>query len=171
MILPINVDAARKWSAGEPIGFLRTPAVEMNPQFSPDGRWIAYMGGCIYVRPFPARPGNASRVSSVGSFPSWSPAGSQLLYIDGTTNQVMVVPFTVSGSTFRPGDPVPWAPGGSWPVDLSSQGAHGGFAVHPDGKRIVLASGGSQTGVANDKLVFVFNFGEYLRTLLQGAPK
>jgi Tol biopolymer transport system component len=73
--------------AGKPEPFLQTPASEIFPIFSPDGRWMAYMAmesGTfdIFVRPFPPSPeGGKWKVSNRGGrFPVWSRAGSQLLY-------------------------------------------------------------------------------------------
>src|SRR5262252_5172581 len=42
MILPVEGDEASGWKPGKPTVFLNTPAVELSPMFSPDGRWIAY---------------------------------------------------------------------------------------------------------------------------------
>ena len=60
MILPMEGDAAKGWTAGTPTVFLGTPATEVGPMFSPDGRVVAYFsteaGGTsddVYVRPFP----------------------------------------------------------------------------------------------------------------------
>ena len=55
MILPMEGDAARGWTPGKPTVFLSTPANEVLPMFSPDGRWIAYVsneagGICRCVR-------------------------------------------------------------------------------------------------------------------------
>jgi eukaryotic-like serine/threonine-protein kinase len=55
--------------AGKPGLFLRTPADEEAPAFSPDGRWIAYLStesgnNEIYVRPFPAGSGGKWQISS-----------------------------------------------------------------------------------------------------------
>ena len=62
MILPVEGDEASGWKPGTPSVFLATPSTEKDPQFSPDGRWLAYASDEsgrheVYVRPFPAAPG------------------------------------------------------------------------------------------------------------------
>jgi Tol biopolymer transport system component len=55
------------------------------PEFSPDGRWMAYYSnesgrGAIYVRPYPG-PGESYRVSEDGTHsPIWAANGRELLY-------------------------------------------------------------------------------------------
>ena len=99
--------------AGPPELFLRTPAYETYPAFSPDGRWIAYGSGAygrwdVYVRPFPDNGSNEVRVSdSGGRIPFWTSNGRELLY--RTDDQrVMVVPYSVEGTRFVAGKPRPW---------------------------------------------------------------
>jgi predicted Ser/Thr protein kinase len=60
--LPLDLTDPDRPKAGKPELFLRTPANEILPRFSPDGRWIAYRSDEtgsveIYVRPFPATSG------------------------------------------------------------------------------------------------------------------
>jgi eukaryotic-like serine/threonine-protein kinase len=72
--------AVRSPHAGETTSL--GPGVE--PQFSPDGKWIAYTaigGGGIAVRPFPG-PGPHVQISSgPAAQPRWSRDGAQLFYI------------------------------------------------------------------------------------------
>ena len=42
MILPMEGDEVSGWKPGKPYVFLKTPAAESAPYFSPDGRWLAY---------------------------------------------------------------------------------------------------------------------------------
>ena len=68
MILPMEGDEASGWRAGTPVPFLNSPAAEKEPNFSPDGRWVAYQSNEtgrdeIYVRPFQRR-GDGWRISS-----------------------------------------------------------------------------------------------------------
>jgi Tol biopolymer transport system component len=70
----------------KPISFLKTQFGELEPSFSPDGRWIAYTSGEsgqreIYVRPFPG-PGGKWQVSDKGGQePTWRRDGKELLYL------------------------------------------------------------------------------------------
>jgi serine/threonine-protein kinase len=165
MILPMEGDAARGWTPGKPTVFLSTPAIETSPMFSPDGRWIAYGSndaaqGDIYVRPFPG-PGGKWRVSTGGgSFPHWSAAAPELLFVAQAQSKVMVAPYAVAGDSFRADTPQIWSPTSyvsllnNYPYDL-----------HPDGKRLAVLAAQDQSSAGQDKVVFVFNFFDYLRRL------
>jgi Tol biopolymer transport system component len=168
MILPMEGDAARGWTPGTPTAFLRTPAIEFVPMFSPDGRWIAYTsneaGGAfeIYVRPFPG-PGGVWRVSTDGGvYPRWSATAHELLFVNQAQNKVMIAPYSVAGDSFRADTPQVWSP-----TSLSNLGANFPYDLHPDGKRLALAAARDEASVVQDKVVFVFNFADYLRKIAQ----
>jgi hypothetical protein len=65
-----------------------TPANEVAPRFSPDGRWLAYASDEsgrfeVYARPWPG-PGPRVQVSDAGGGqPVWSRSGRQLFYRSG----------------------------------------------------------------------------------------
>ena len=65
---------------------LDTPAEELNPSLSPDGRWLAYTSDEsgeteVYVRPFPG-PGGRSQVSTEGGRnPMWAHNGREIFYL------------------------------------------------------------------------------------------
>lgn len=70
MILPVEGDEASGWKPGTPTAFLDSPSEEMQPNFSPDGRWLAYQSNEtgryeVYVRPFRGR-GEGWRISTSG---------------------------------------------------------------------------------------------------------
>jgi serine/threonine-protein kinase len=85
-------------------------AMELNPEISPDGRWIAYQSNKsgqheIYVSPFPDVNGGLWLVSpSGGSRPAWSSSGRELFYLDGK-GLLTVVPVGTSGPAFSAGNP------------------------------------------------------------------
>jgi Tol biopolymer transport system component len=68
--------------------FLRTPFVENEPRFSPDGRWMAYVSnqsgrGEVYVAPFPG-PGASRQISTAGGTqPQWRRDGTEIFYVSG----------------------------------------------------------------------------------------
>jgi len=103
--LPLDFSDPNHPRAGKPEPFLRTPADELIPMFSPDGRWIAYRSNEsgspeIYVRPFPAAGGGKWQISSGGGlYGLWSKDGHELYY-ETTDNRIMVVDYTVDGATF-----------------------------------------------------------------------
>jgi serine/threonine-protein kinase len=164
MMLPMEGDPARGWTPGTPTIFLGTPAGEILPQFSPDGRWVAYASNEatgryeVYVRPFPG-PGGQWRVSADGgAFPSWSRTAQELLFTDAG-GQVLFAPYTVVGDSFRADKPQVWTT-----TKLVGLGNAYPYALHPDGERLALNAQSDQAGATHDKVVFVSNFVEYLKT-------
>ncbi|MGA2260704.1 MAG: protein kinase [Acidobacteriota bacterium] len=93
--------------SGRVTPFLNSQFNEMDPEFSPDGRWIAYSSDEsnrfeVYVRPFPG-PGMKHPVSSEGGVePLWARNGKQLFY--RWRNQVWVADVQTDGgfSTSKP---------------------------------------------------------------------
>ncbi|HET8834429.1 MAG TPA: LpqB family beta-propeller domain-containing protein, partial [Gemmatimonadales bacterium] len=90
-----------------PVPLVATPAAELFPALSPDGRWLAYSSdesgaSEIYVRPFPETAGAKWQVSTAGgSQPVWSSTGRELLYVNGKTE--MVSAEIQPGTTFSVG--------------------------------------------------------------------
>jgi dipeptidyl aminopeptidase/acylaminoacyl peptidase len=131
--LPLDLTDPDHPQPGKPEPFLRTPADEQLPRFSPDGRWIAYRSNTeIYVRPFPAGSGDQWQISSGGGlYAVWANNGRELYY-ETADNRIMVVDYSVNGASFVPGKPRLWSdkqlfyPGTS-NLDLA-----------PDGKRFVV---------------------------------
>jgi Tol biopolymer transport system component len=92
---------------GRVSAFLDSKFSETFPEFSPDGRWIAYTCNDskrdeVYVKPFPG-PGGAKKVSQEGGTdPLWARNGKQLFY--RWQNQRWAVEVQ-NGSTLRLGKP------------------------------------------------------------------
>jgi serine/threonine-protein kinase len=67
---------------------VRTTANEVTPEFSPDGRWLAYVSSEsgrheVYVQPYPG-PGERHLISTNGGEqPAWSGNGRELFYVQG----------------------------------------------------------------------------------------
>ena len=86
---------------------LRSPAVEYAAQFSPDGKWIAYVATDVdhpevYVRPTTGT-GQFEISHGGGSPPSWSFDGKEIYYLRG--EEMMAVSIAIEGSQIRPGKP------------------------------------------------------------------
>jgi Tol biopolymer transport system component len=106
-VLPMQGD-------GKPFPFATTRFNETEPQFSPDGKWVAYASNEtgrleIYVRAFGGLPGNADAGGKVtisatgGHSPSWRPDEKELFYVV-TGIALMTVPVDTSPQ-FRVGTP------------------------------------------------------------------
>jgi dipeptidyl aminopeptidase/acylaminoacyl peptidase len=165
MTLPMEGDAVRGWTPGKPTVFLSNPATETVPTFSPDGRWIAYVsneaGGSaldLYVRPFPG-PGGKWLVSpGCSCFPRWSASSRELLFVKSPN--VMVAPYDVVGDSFPADKPRLWSP-----TSIRSVGITSPYDIHPDGKRLAVVGNQDEGTAAQDTVVFVFNFFDYLRKI------
>ena len=165
MVLEMESDAKGRLSPGKTTMFLGTPAQEVLPMFSPDGKWIAYAAKStgdlneLYVRPFPG-PGGVWRVSTDGgSFPRWSASRNELLFT--ARNQIWSASYTTSGDSFIAEKPKLWAP--STFVSIPNCYA---YDLHPDGERVVLFETPQEDRGGQTQVVFVTNFREYVKTLL-----
>ena len=93
---------------------IATTANEMTPEFSPDGRWLAYVSSQsglaeVYVQPYPG-PGERHLISTDGGLqPTWSRDGRELFYVRPHAAGVPTL-FSVAiaqGAAFRAGTPTP----------------------------------------------------------------
>jgi eukaryotic-like serine/threonine-protein kinase len=71
---------------GEARPFLQTTAREDHPEFSPDGRWIAYASDEsgreeVYLTPYPSADVEVRVSAGGGTGPVWSPDGRRLYYV------------------------------------------------------------------------------------------
>ena len=123
----------------------RTPLLqeknfELDPQVSPDGRWMAYQSdesgrGEIYVRPFPDVNKGRWQVSTHGgNSPLWSPDGRELFYRSNDTTMAVGVE---TDPTFKPGNPEVLFRGGYYSFILL-QIEVTPWDIHPDGKRFLM---------------------------------
>jgi len=156
--------------AGKPVRFLTTQYQDMDPVFSPDGRWIAYSSNEsgkleVYVRAFSVSPagseGKWQISNSGGTFPGWSPNRRELLYRNGA--QIMTVGYTASGDSFVAEKPRVWA---------ANVASATGFDFAPDGKRMVITLPATTTAAPTQEhtIVFVQNFFDELRRLAPVGP-
>nr|QIQ10692.1 Serine/threonine-protein kinase PknD [uncultured bacterium] len=147
-----------------------TPAQELTPSFSADGRWLAYVSNesgrsGVYVRPYPG-PGAPRLIAPAGAYPTWSRARNELFFM-GLDQRLMVVPYSIVGNAFQPDAPRPWSTARAVPRPRGPVGYDGrGFDIHPDGNRVVGAWIPELAPVpVNDTAVLVLNFFDELRRL------
>jgi eukaryotic-like serine/threonine-protein kinase len=129
----------------KPFPFLNTPASESAPQFSPDGKWIAYTsdegraaGGRpsqVYIQPFaPESTNSTKRQISVngGRAPRWRDDGKELFYFEG--RKLMAAEIRTSGRDFEASIPKELFE----PPESARSAGFPTFAVSPDGQRFLL---------------------------------
>jgi serine/threonine-protein kinase len=90
------------------VELVATPATELFPTLSPDGRWLAYQSNEsgtfeVYVRPFPETGSAKWQVSTAGgNEPKWANSGRELFYINGKSEMVSAA--VRPGATFSVGE-------------------------------------------------------------------
>ena len=110
----------------------------------------------MYVRPFPGPGGGKWRVSTDGGTePRWSASTHELMFLN--QGRVMVASYTVAGDSLRVDTPRVWSP-------TTDRVLASGYDLHPDGQRLALFTAPDH-GLVRDKVVFVFNFFDYLRKI------
>ncbi|HEX6105219.1 MAG TPA: protein kinase, partial [Gemmatimonadales bacterium] len=124
------------------VTLVATPAAELFPSLSRDGRWLAYTSNEsgtpeVYVRPFPETATAKWQVSTAGGQqPLWAASGRELFYINGRGE--MVSAEIRPGAAFSVGEQRtlfstgPYAGGG---------GIHS-YAVSPDDRRFLFTREG-----------------------------
>jgi hypothetical protein len=143
--------------------FLNSQFNEAYPEFSPDGRWIAYSSdeskrNEVYVRPFPV-PGMKLQVSSQGGRePRWARNGKQLFYRWG--DQVWVVDVRTDGG-FSTGKPrlLFERPG------YSPATAIRGYDLSQDGQRFLMVKREQRKPTPVTEMILVQNWFEELKRL------
>jgi len=135
--------------------FFDSQFAKASPQFSPDGRWVAYQSNEtgrneVYVVSYPG-PGKKEPVSSQGGTePRWARTGRELFYRNG--DKMMAVDIQTSPA-FRVGAP-----------KLLFELHYGaGYDVAPDDKRFLMLKPAAGQNVGAGQLHIVVNWFEELR--------
>jgi serine/threonine-protein kinase len=162
LMLPIGEGTA------PPRPWLNSRFNEAHPDWSPDGRWIAYDSNEsgrseVYVQPYPG-PGARYAVSrDGGSTPVWARDGRELFYLaSGPNGQVtmMTAPITTT-STFSTGTPTRLFDG-RFMATLGSRA----YDVAADGRRFIMVQPVEQPPLPVAQIVIVQNWVEELKRLV-----
>ena len=159
-VLPMPGDA-------KPAAFLESRFNLAYPEFSPDGKLIAYVStesgsGEVYVQPYPG-PGEKVRVSTNGGGePLWSPNGRELFYRSQTTEaQQFLSAAVTSVSPFRTDTPRVMFESKTFEYD--STVPIRSWNVSPDGQRFLLLRFAPQTDKPVTSMHLVLNWTEELK--------
>jgi serine/threonine-protein kinase len=157
----------------EPQVVLDTPANEIWPDISPDGRWIAYSSDEsgrheVYVRPYPLEARRWQVSDNGGGQPHWSQDGRELFYRTGSG--IMAVPVNVHEGAFDAGKPVSLFEqdfrGSFSGVPLGGYTFQKDYDVSPDGKRFVMFAGRAFDPSGARHMILVLDWFEELKRLV-----
>ena len=150
------------------------PAMEAQPEVSPDGRWLPYLSNesslmGLFVRPMPNVSDGLWQLTEVGVSPVWAPDGTAVFYVrlSGGNPTMMRIPVTTE-PTFTQGTPEALFEASAF-LDPSTMSAAGVsprrmFELAPDGRFLTATRVGSSSEPLD--LVVVVNWFEELKRLV-----
>ena len=117
--------------------------MEVDPAFSPDGKFIAYASSEsgpeeIYVRPFPGSGGKWKISNAGGKFPVFARATRELFFLGGD-DRIWVADYTIQDRAFSAGKPRVWSP------TKVARAVRQNFDISADGKRAVVFPAAAET--------------------------
>jgi serine/threonine protein kinase/Tol biopolymer transport system component len=141
--------------------FLRTPSNEFAAQFSPDGRWLAYVSdetgrNEIYVQPYPGTGGKWQLSTDGGTEAVWNRNGRELFYRRG--NAMMAVEIATHPG-FVAGSPRKLVEGPYRPTRLGLPN----YDVSADGQRFLMVKPSEEAQAAPTQINVVLNWSEELK--------
>ena len=149
---------------------LQTDANEMSPEFSPDGRWLAYVSNEsgreeVYAQPYPG-PGERQLISNNGGEqPSWAPNGRELFYVQREPGNRVLKLLAVrvnAAPEFQASVP-------HTVFEHTDLGIAWGrsYDVSPDGQRFLIAlTKDPSTALAPAQMIFVQNWFDELKRVV-----
>jgi serine/threonine-protein kinase len=147
--------------------FLRSPAVEGAPSFSPDGRWLAYVSdesgrNEVYVQPYPGPGAKWQLSTNGGTEPVWNPSGREAFYREGDTLMAVDV---VLQPAFSAGKPRALFTGRYEPTPSTFPN----YDVSRDGQRFLMLEPPAETDGPPREITVVVNWVEELKRRLPGG--
>jgi len=172
MVLPVDGDEASGWKAGTPTPFLNTKAVEISPEFSPDGNWMAYVSTeagepMVFVRPFPGPGGHWLVTKGYGIMPHWSQTNHELFY-SNISNLLFTVHYSTTKDSFNAETPKQFS---TLPINANLGAFRSNYSLHPDGKRIAAMFTTVEDGEKNVPVTIVVNFAEEMKAKLAATKR
>ena len=150
--------------------FLNSKANEDNPEFSPDGHWMAYTSDEsgrteVYVRPFPG-PGGKWQISAEGGVsPIWSRDEKHLYYV-GLMRDEYWITDVQTGGTFSASKPRLLFKSGNFLI-----GGTRTVEISLDGKRFLMTKLGDRKAQPVTELILVQNWLEEVKRLAPTRKK
>lgn len=163
--MALDLSDSDKPKAGEIEPFLKADTRQTPPQFSHDGRWIAYVtyeSGLaeVEVRPFPG-PGGRWKISTSGGVsPHWARNSKELLFADLEGN-IMTASYDVRGEVLVAAKPKAWGGVRLRPIHSSIN-----FDISPDGQRVIAGTLPAAAGQSSLHMTLLVNFADELRRRL-----
>jgi serine/threonine-protein kinase len=168
-----DVLALSRAANGKPSPVVQTRFDEYYPEFSPDGRWLAYASNEsgrdeVYVQAYPG-PGPKVLVSTDGgTAPAWRRDGRELFYVASSqvaagavAMRMMAVPIAATDS-LRAGRPQSLFEGG-FAVTAQTRG----YDLTPDGQRFLMVQPMDRPPIVPNQIVMVQN---WFAELMQRVP-
>jgi len=120
----------------KPFPLIQTEFNEWQPQFSPDGKWIAYASdesgiSQVYVQAFPKQSGKVSVSTAGGTQPRWRRDGKELFYL--ASDRKLMAVTVKAGATFEVDSPRTL-----FQTSLEVTSFRQAYAVSADGNRFLL---------------------------------
>ena len=162
-LLPLSGDR-------KPIKILASRFREQQPEFSPNGRWLAYTSTEsgreeVFVMPYPDRGAGQPLSTGGGNSPAWSRDGTELFFTtlptpDGMI-EMMVVPVTTTGPTFVHGTPRALFKG-----RYNSNHLYRQYDISPDAKQFLMLRHMDRPPMKPTHMILVQNWFEELKRLV-----
>ena len=152
--------------------FADASSSQLDAEYSPDGRWMAYVSNQsgvanVFVQSFPG-PGGKWQISNGGGrFPIWSHNQHELFFL-APDQRIMVTPYTVAGNSFAPGTPRVWSQ-----KRLGDVGVDTPYDLAPDGKRFAVILDAEEAGGSRPvtSVTIVLNFFDDLKRRVPAGGK